>query len=230
MLQKAQSESWECVPGFSLKTVHTKQANMQKPCMKKVPNETFGMVETDDTKIKKEVEEMNYADIKKVDVANGPGVRVSLFVSGCTHHCKNCFNPETWDFHYGKAFTSFTIQEIVEYLKPDYIKGLTLLGGDPVEPQNQEALLPLLEAVKKAYPQKSIWCYTGYDFDKDILGEMWENGSVTKTFFSYIDVLVDGEFKEELKDLGLKFKGSANQRTILVQESLEKGEIVLYPL
>lgn len=171
---------------------------------------------------------MNYADIKRVDVANGPGVRVSLFVSGCTHYCKNCFNRETWDFHYGKAFTSHTIEEILSYLEPDYIKGLTLLGGDPLEPENQEGLLPLLRAVRERFPKKTIWCFTGCTFEEDILGRMWQECPYTPEFMSYIDVLVDGEFVEELKDLSLKFKGSSNQRTICVPESLEKKETVLY--
>ena len=173
---------------------------------------------------------MNYCDIKKVDVANGPGIRVSLFVSGCTHHCKNCFNPETWDFNYGKTFTNHTIDTIIEYMKPDHIKGLTLLGGDPIEPENQKALLPLVKKVKEIYPEKTIWCFTGYTFEEDILGSMWDTYPFTKELFSYIDVLVDGEFVEELKNLSLKFKGSSNQKTILVQESLQKKETVLYPL
>ena len=142
---------------------------------------------------------MNYADIKRIDVANGPGVRVSLFVSGCTHHCKECFNPETWDFGYGKLFDEKAEDEIIQYLKPDYIKGLTLLGGDPMEKVNQEALIPLLEKVKKEYPDKSIWCYTGYDFENDIKENMLENCEVTKKFMSYIDVLVDGEFNLNLR-------------------------------
>lgn len=171
---------------------------------------------------------MNYADIKRIDVANGPGVRVSLFVSGCTHHCKECFNPETWDFGYGKLFDEKAEDEIIQYLKPDYIKGLTLLGGDPMEKVNQEALIPLLEKVKKEYPDKSIWCYTGYDFENDIKENMLENCEVTKKFMSYIDVLVDGEFKLELKDLNLVFRGSSNQRIIMVKESLESGNIILW--
>ena len=171
---------------------------------------------------------MNYADIKRIDVANGPGVRVSLFVSGCTHHCKECFNPETWDFGYGKLFDEKVEDEIIQYLKPDYIKGLTLLGGDPMEKVNQEALIPLLEKVKKEYPDKSIWCYTGYDFENDIKENMLENCEVTKKFMSYIDVLVDGEFKLELKDLKLVFRGSSNQRIIMVKESLESGNIILW--
>lgn len=171
---------------------------------------------------------MNYADIKRIDVANGPGVRVSLFVSGCTHHCKECFNPETWDFGYGKLFDEKAEDEIIQYLKPDYIKGLTLLGGDPMEKVNQEALISLLEKVKKEYPDKSIWCYTGYDFENDIKENMLENCEVTKKFMSYIDVLVDGEFKLELKDLNLVFRGSSNQRIIMVKESLESGNIILW--
>ena len=155
---------------------------------------------------------MNYADIKRIDVANGPGVRVSLFVSGCTHHCKECFNPETWDFGYGKLFDEKAEDEIIQYLKPDYIKGLTLLGGDPMEKVNQEALIPLLEKVKKEYPEEN----------------MLENCEVTKKFMSYIDVLVDGEFKLELKDLNLVFRGSSNQRIIMVKESLESGNIILW--
>ena len=173
---------------------------------------------------------MNYAEIKRVDVANGPGVRVSLFVSGCTHRCKNCFNPETWNFKYGSPFTVHTEEEILEYLKPDYIKGITLLGGDPLEPENQEGLLPLLRKIKERFPEKTIWCFTGYLFDEDIQGKMWEEGPYTKEFMSYIDVLVDGEYIEEQKDLGLRFKGSANQRTILVQESLKENRIVEYDL
>ena len=171
---------------------------------------------------------MNYADIKRIAVANGPGVRVSLFVSGCTHHCKECFNPETWDFGYGKLFDEKAEDEIIQYLKPDYIKGLTLLGGDPMEKVNQQALIPLLEKVKKEYPDKSIWCYTGYDFENDIKENMLENCEVTKKFMSYIDVLVDGEFKLELKDLNLVFRGSSNQRIIMVKESLESGNIILW--
>jgi anaerobic ribonucleoside-triphosphate reductase activating protein len=171
---------------------------------------------------------MNYADIKQYDVANGPGIRVSLFVSGCTHHCKECFNPETWDFQYGKPFTEKTVQQILEYMKPDYVKGLTLLGGEPFEQVNQQGLLPLVRAVRNEYPEKSIWCFTGYDFEKDITGRMFSEWEETQELLSYIDVLVDGEFMIEKKDLGLVFKGSSNQRTILVQESLESGELQLW--
>lgn len=171
---------------------------------------------------------MNYADIKQIDVANGPGVRVSIFVSGCTHHCKECFNPETWDFQYGKLFTGETINDIIRYMAPDYIKGLTLLGGDPLERVNQQGLLPLLRKVREVYPDKSIWCFTGYDFEKDIKGWMLSEWEETEELLSYIDVMVDGEFIIEKKDLSLAFKGSSNQRTILVPESMETGKIVLW--
>lgn len=171
---------------------------------------------------------MNYADIKHCDVANGPGVRVSLFVSGCTHHCKECFNPETWDFAYGKPFTEETVKQILDYLAPEYIKGLTLLGGEPMEKSNQEGLLPLVRAVRQKYSDKTIWCFTGYDFEKDILGYMMEEWETTKELLSYFDVMVDGEFQIEHKDLGLAFKGSSNQRTIMVQESLQKGRLCIW--
>ena len=171
---------------------------------------------------------MNYADIKKCDVANGPGVRVSLFVSGCTHHCEGCFNKETWDFNYGKPFTDKEIKDIIEYMRPDYIKGITILGGEPLEHTNQQGLLPLLRKIDEIYPEKNIWCFTGYDFEKDITGRMMEEWEETKEFMSYIDVMVDGEFMIEKKDLGLLFKGSSNQRTIMVQESLSQGKIVYW--
>ena len=171
---------------------------------------------------------MNYADIKKCDVANGPGVRVSLFVSGCSHHCKECFNPETWDYNYGTPFTDKTIDEIIEYMEPDYIKGITLLGGEPLEHANQKGLLPLLRKINDIYPEKNVWCFTGYDFEKDILGRMIKEWQETKELLTYIDVMVDGEFMIEKKDLGLIFKGSSNQRTIMVKQSLEKDCIVLW--
>ncbi|MBE5927194.1 MAG: anaerobic ribonucleoside-triphosphate reductase activating protein [Lachnospiraceae bacterium] len=171
---------------------------------------------------------MNYADIKQYDVANGPGIRISLFVSGCTHHCKGCFNREAWDFNYGKSFTDETIDTIIEYMKPPYISGLTLLGGDPMEPSNIKALLPLLRRIKEVYPNKNIWCFTGYEFEKDILGEMIENVEGTKEFISYIDVLVDGKYVEALHSVNLKFKGSSNQKTIMVQESLKTGKTILW--
>ena len=171
---------------------------------------------------------MNYADIKKHDIANGPGVRISIFVSGCTHHCKNCFNPETWDFNYGTLFSSGTIKTILEYLKPNYIQGLSILGGEPFEHANQFGLLPLVKAVKERYPDKSIWCYTGYQYDEDILKNMVPVWPETTELLSCIDVLVDGPFIEEEKDLNLKFRGSRNQRIIMIPESLKSGNIVLW--
>lgn len=169
---------------------------------------------------------MNYADIKQYDVANGLGVRVSIFVSGCTHHCKNCFNEETWDFNYGKPFTRQEIDQILTYLKPDYVSGLSVLGGEPFEPVNQEGLLPLLREVKQTYPGKDIWCYSGYLFDQQILGQMCKESEVTKELLSYIDILVDGRFVEEKKNLKIRFRGSENQRIIDVKKSLASGEVV----
>jgi anaerobic ribonucleoside-triphosphate reductase activating protein len=173
---------------------------------------------------------MHYADIKTHDIANGPGVRVSVFVSGCTRHCPGCFNQETWDFNYGKEFTVETENQVLEALQPNYIKGLSLLGGEPFEPSNQQGLLPLLRKVKARFPQKDIWCYTGNSFDKDILAKMLPNNPSTKEFLSYIDILVDGEFIEKEKNPGLRFRGSGNQRIIKLQESLQKNEIVLWDL
>ena len=170
---------------------------------------------------------MNYADIKQFDVANGPGVRISLFVSGCTHRCPNCFNEVAWDFNYGQPFTEETIDQIIKYLEPSYIWGLTLLGGEPMEHSNQQGLLPLLRKVKACYPDKSIWCFSGYLFDRDIVGRMMKEWPETEELLSYIDVMVDGEFVEAQKDLSKRFKGSANQRTIDVQASLKSGEVVL---
>ena len=169
---------------------------------------------------------MNYADIKQYDVANGTGVRVSLFVSGCTHHCKECFNKEAWDFNYGKPFTDKEIEDIIQYLKPGYIAGLSLLGGEPFEPANQEGLLPLLREVKSTYPEKNIWCYSGYLFDKDILEHMCKESAITRELLSYIDILVDGEFVVAQKNLKVNFRGSDNQRIIDVTKSLEIGEVV----
>ena len=171
---------------------------------------------------------MNYAEIKYCDIANGPGVRTSLFVSGCNHRCKGCFNEVAWDFNYGKPFTQNTIDDILNSLAPDYIQGLTLLGGEPFEYDNQKALLPLLRQVREQYPDKDIWCFTGFLFDSEILEKMCPVREETRELLSYIDVLVDGRFVEELKNLNLKFKGSENQRTILVQESLNENKIVLY--
>ncbi|SEQ09405.1 anaerobic ribonucleoside-triphosphate reductase activating protein [Lachnospiraceae bacterium RM5] len=170
---------------------------------------------------------MNYADIKKYDVANGPGVRISLFVSGCSHFCKGCFNEIAWDYNYGKEFTDDTINEIVEFLDNPHIAGLTILGGEPMDPKNQDALVPLVKKVKELYPDKTIWCFTGYLFDKDLLENMYKENPSTRELLSRFDVMVDGEFVEDLKNLNLKFKGSSNQRTIDVQASLKEGKVVL---
>ncbi len=171
---------------------------------------------------------MNYATIKKHDVANGPGVRVSLFVSGCPHHCKNCFNPETWDFSYGQPFTRETEEVILSALSPSYIKGFSLLGGEPFAPQNQACLAPFLERVRSAYPKKTVWCYSGYRFEADILTGKLGDWAITRRMLSCIDVLVDGEFQEALKNPNLRFKGSANQNIINVPASLETDQLVLW--
>ena len=171
---------------------------------------------------------MNYATIKNCDIANGPGVRVSLFVSGCTHRCPGCFNEVAWDFAYGQPFTEETMDMILKMMEPAHIKGLTLLGGEPFEPQNQPALVELLRLVKAKYPQKNIWAFSGYLFDQDILA--WRLGprEITEEFLSYLDVLVDGPFVQAKKNLSLRFRGSENQRLINVPESLRRGEVVLW--
>ncbi len=171
---------------------------------------------------------MNYAEIKKTDIANGEGVRVSLFVSGCRRRCKNCFNQIAWDFDYGNPFTEEVEEEIISALTPYYIAGLTLLGGDPMEPENQRALLPFVRKVRARLPEKNIWCFTGYTYSDGTLEEDAVRLSETKELISLFDVLVDGRFVEELKDIRLKFRGSANQRVIDVQKSLQSGQIVLY--
>lgn len=171
---------------------------------------------------------MHYAKIKTYDIANGPGVRTSLFVSGCTHRCQNCFNEETWDFEYGEPFTTETEDYLISTLRADYIKGLTLIGGEPLEHRNQQGLLPFIRRVRKEFPQKDIWCYTGYTFEEDVLERMCKNWAETKELLSYIDVLVDGEFVQELKNIELRFRGSENQRLIDVQASLKKGKTVLW--
>ncbi len=173
---------------------------------------------------------MNYASIKPIDIANGTGVRVSLFVSGCTHKCKGCFNSEAWDFNYGEAYTDETMQYILNCLDKTYIRGLSLLGGEPFDPHNQETLIKLLKEVRSRLPEKDIWCYTGYDFDKDLKGEFAEINKSTSELLSLIDILVDGEFVLELKNPSLKFRGSSNQRIIDVQSSLKSGETVLCDL
>ena len=171
---------------------------------------------------------MNYAEIKNCDIANGPGVRVTLFVSGCTHKCPGCFNEVAWDFDYGQPFTQQTIDQILDMLKPNYIKGLTLLGGEPFEPQNQPAIVELLRQIKQKYPHKSIWAFSGYLFDKDILPGNLGDPTVTREYLSYLDVLVDGPFIQAKKDLTLRFRGSSNQRLIDVPASLAAGDVVLW--
>lgn len=173
---------------------------------------------------------MNYGEIKKYDIANGEGVRVSLFVSGCTHHCKGCFNAETWDFSFGRPFTEETEEEIIEALSRDFIDGLSLLGGEPFERENQRVLLPFTKKVKALFPHKNIWCYTGYLFDKELLCESRARCEVTDEMLQHIDVLVDGEFMEELKNISLSFRGSSNQRIIDVKKTIESGEVILYKL
>lgn len=184
---------------------------------------------------------MNYANIKKTDVANGPGIRVSFFVSGCTHECPGCFNSEAWDFHYGQEYTEETEKEVLEALAPDYIRGLSVLGGEPMEPQNRETVLGLLRKVRQQYPDKDIWCYTGYDYERNLLhwaareakdreadASLRGRGTVTE-ILSLLDVLVDGEFVERRKNLRLAFRGSENQRLIDVKESLRQGRTVCLP-
>lgn len=170
---------------------------------------------------------MNYCNIKKCDIANGIGVRVTLFVSGCTHHCKGCFQPETWDFNYGKPFTEATENELLEAMAPDYINGLTLLGGEPFEPENQRVLVGFLKKVREKYPQKSVWCYSGYVYE-ELTGDSRARCEVTDEMLSMIDVLVDGEFVQEKKNISLQFRGSENQRIIDLNKTRDAGEIVLW--
>lgn len=170
---------------------------------------------------------MNYAGIKYCDIANGLGCRTVLFVSGCRNHCKDCFQPHTWDFNYGEVFDDRVQQEILESLKPAYVKGLTLLGGEPFEPENQEALVPFVKKVRETYPDKDIWAFTGYIYDKDLVEGGRKYGEFTDELLSMIDVLVDGPFIAEEKDITLKFRGSRNQRVLNLKETRKNGNIVL---
>ncbi len=171
---------------------------------------------------------MNYAVIKNYDIANGLGVRVSLFVSGCSHHCKGCFNEIAWDFNYGNEFTKKVEDEIIEMCRPSYIRGLSLLGGEPFEASNQHALVELLKRFRKEFPSKDVWCYTGYLYE-NILDETYRiHTDVTEEMLSLIDVLVDGKFEIEKKDISLKFKGSSNQRIIDVKKTLQENKIINY--
>ncbi len=170
---------------------------------------------------------MYYSVIKNCDIANGPGVRVVLFVSGCRHHCPGCFQPQTWDFSYGQPFTQDTVDELLRLLQPDYIAGLTLLGGEPMEPENQPALLDLVRQVKQAYPEKNIWCFSGYLYDDLAAGKIGD-GAVTRALLGLVDVLVDGEFILARKKLQLRFRGSENQRLIDLRKTEQAGQVVLW--
>lgn len=170
---------------------------------------------------------MYYGNIKKCDIADGPGVRVSLFVSGCTNHCEHCFQPETWDFEYGAPYTQNTEDEIISALSPSYISGLTVLGGEPFEPSNQRALLPLLSRVRKTFPNKTIWIYSGFTLEEITSEGSHPHCEVTMELLKLCDVLVDGRFVESLKDITLLFRGSSNQRIIDLKETFKRGEVVL---
>lgn len=171
---------------------------------------------------------MNYAAIKPRDIANGPGVRVSLFVSGCTHHCKGCFNEVAWDFDYGTPFTEETAAQVLELLAPSFIRGLTLLGGEPFEPQNQAPLVALLRQVRARYPEKTIWAYTGYVLERDLLSGRVGNPETVQAYLTLLDVLVDGPFLQEQKNLSLRFRGSENQRLIDLKQTLAAGKTILW--
>lgn len=170
---------------------------------------------------------MNYGAIKKCDIANGVGVRTVLFVSGCTHHCKGCFQPETWNFDYGERYTKETEAEIIESLRPDYVDGITLLGGEPFEPENQRELVKLLRRIKKELPQKTVWSFSGYTYE-ELTGDSRAVCEVTNEMLSMLDVLVDGEFVEAKRNISLRFRGSENQRLIDMNKTRKEGKIVLW--
>lgn len=174
---------------------------------------------------------MNYAGIKYCDIANGLGCRTVLFVSGCRNHCKGCFQPQTWDFNYGREYTPEIEQFIIDELSKSYYDGITILGGDPMEPENQEPVLRLLRRIKKELSDKNVWVYTGYVYDRDLVpgGKRFVDG-VTRELLESIDILIDGRFVEELKNLMLNFRGSGNQRIIKMKETLETGKVVLSEL
>ena len=169
---------------------------------------------------------MNYADIKDIDIQDGQGIRTSLYVSGCYFHCKECHNKEAWDFSFGKKFDDFAKKRIFKNLEKDYIEGLSLLGGEPLELINQQALVPFIKEVKEKFPNKDIWCWTGYDFEKDILNNMYKKYNFTRELLKYIDIIVDGQFEIEKHLVNLKFRGSYNQRKIDVQESIKKNTLI----
>ena len=170
---------------------------------------------------------MNYGAIKKCDIANGVGVRTVLFVSGCTHHCKGCFQPETWNFDYGERYTKETEDEIIESLRPDYVDGITLLGGEPFEPENQRELVKLLRRIKKELPQKTVWSFSGYTYE-ELTGDSRAVCEVTNEMLPMLDVLVDGEFVEAKRNISLRFRGSENQRLIDMNKTRKEGKIVLW--
>ncbi len=172
---------------------------------------------------------MHYGTIKEYDIADGEGIRVTLFVSGCTNHCKDCFQPETWDFSYGQPYTEETEQQILDQLELSYVDGLTLLGGEPMEPENQRTLVGLCRKVKERYPEKTIWCYTGFIYDRDLIPSGRRHTEVTEELLSYIDILVDGPFQTEKRNISLHFRGSENQRIIDLRKTEAAGDIVLYP-
>lgn len=171
---------------------------------------------------------LNYGNIKKTDIANGIGIRVSIFVSGCTRHCKNCFNSETWDFNYGRPFTNETENEIMEALSKSYINGLTILGGEPFEASNQQGILPFIKRIREELPDKTIWCYTGCTLEKELQTDGYWRCEITDELLANIDVLVDGPFIESFHDVSLSFKGSSNQRIIDMKKTLENGGVVLW--
>ena len=170
---------------------------------------------------------MYYGNIKKLDIANGDGVRVSLFVSGCRNRCEGCFQPETWNFEYGQPFTAETVETVVKALEPSYVNGLTLLGGEPFEPENQRELVKLLKKVREIHPDKNVWCYSGYTYE-ELTGDSRARCEVTDEVLSYLDVLVDGEFVAAKKDIRLRFRGSSNQRLIDMRATRAVGEVVLW--
>ena len=172
---------------------------------------------------------MHYGELKKCDIANGAGVRVTLFVSGCTNHCPDCFQPQTWDFYYGRKFTDATKAEIFAELDKPFVSGLTVLGGEPFEPRNQRDLLPLLREVREKYPQKDIWCFTGFRLEDELLRDgSYPRCEVTDALLACIDILVDGRFVKELKDIALQFRGSRNQRVIDMARTRETGQIAIW--
>lgn len=171
---------------------------------------------------------MHYGEIKNCDIANGPGVRISLFVSGCTNHCENCFQPQTWDFHYGQPFTGETEEKILKMLSPSYIRGLTILGGEPFEPKNQKELLPFVKKVRAAYPNKDIWAFSGFTYEELNDKSAYPCCEETSELLSLIDVLVDGRYVERLRNISLRFRGSENQRLIDLNKTRAFGEIVLW--